>query len=197
MCTARYNTASTPTLLILPHGVRPANRKLQINVLTRFPDYWCQQQTTQCPLICLQGKDVSSDAPTSNTCDPEALAYSCICSNGKSPNMTEYSQTLPYFVCTEWGTQCVNGCGQDSTCQTACRVKHPCGAQGPARVNTSTISTMTATASPTGSGVLYTGLSSSPQAQDSGASSKVLHIGQAYGGIVLAATLFGSLALLV
>ncbi|GAM85983.1 hypothetical protein ANO11243_039930 [Dothideomycetidae sp. 11243] len=67
--------------------------------------------------------------------------------DGITPNSSEYSQTLPYYVCTEWGTQCVAGCGSDSNCASECRVDHPCGAQDPTRVNTTTASTMSATAS--------------------------------------------------
>ncbi|KAF2154639.1 hypothetical protein K461DRAFT_202830, partial [Myriangium duriaei CBS 260.36] len=101
-------------------------------------DAWCSSQITQCPLICLQY--ANSTGAEVNNCDPKALAYECLCSNGVTPNASEYSQTLPYYVCTEWGTQCVAGCGQDNTCSDECRADHPCGAQDPKKVNLTTTS---------------------------------------------------------
>lgn len=74
------------------------------------------------------------------------MTYGCVCSNGLQPNVSEYSLTLPYFVCQEWGNQCVKACGQaNNGCANACRADHPCGARNPSRV-TSTSSSSTATA---------------------------------------------------
>ncbi len=86
------------------------------------------------------------------------LQFSCICSNNQSPNTTEYSQTIPYFECTQFNTNCVNACpAADNACQSACRQNHPCGATDPRRYNlTSTSSTMSSSstdmATMTGSG---------------------------------------------
>jgi len=66
---------------------------------------WCSSQTASCPLLCLQLSGESSTT-AANDCDPEALSYECICGNGLSPNASEYSQTLPYFECQEYGNQC-------------------------------------------------------------------------------------------
>ncbi|KAL9077816.1 MAG: hypothetical protein Q9161_000188 [Pseudevernia consocians] len=108
-------------------------------------DQWCTDQKSACPLICLQLPGTSNQ-PKSNTCDSTSLAYSCICSNGQQPNSSQYSQTIPYFECTQAATNCVSKCEQtDTSCQSACRSDNPCGAQNPVRVNTSTISTMAAT----------------------------------------------------
>ncbi|KAL8939088.1 MAG: hypothetical protein Q9211_002901 [Gyalolechia sp. 1 TL-2023] len=105
---------------------------------------WCDDQQASCPLLCLQ--EGTSDPPTSNDCTAETLAFTCVCSNGLQPNASEYSQTIPYYECTEAGTQCVNNCPDgDSACQATCRTARPCGAQNPTRINTTTISTMTAT----------------------------------------------------
>lgn len=75
-----------------------------------------------------------------------SLNYLCQCSNGLSPNGSEYSQTIPYYVCTEANNQCVAKCA-DSLCQASCRSDHPCGAQSPKLVNIST--TTTTSAAPT------------------------------------------------
>lgn len=106
--------------------------------------YWCSQQETQCPLICLQ--EANNDASTrSNECTPESLTYSCVCSSGISPNVSEYSQTLPYFICSEWGNQCVSNCGSDNLCASNCRENNPCGAQNPTRVTLTSSEEMTST----------------------------------------------------
>ncbi|KAH7408088.1 hypothetical protein DE146DRAFT_361996 [Phaeosphaeria sp. MPI-PUGE-AT-0046c] len=120
---------------------------------------WCQNQMAQCPLICLQQPGVSSMTTEANDCNAENLTYDCVCENGVSPNVTMYSQTLPFYICQAYGTQCVANCGLGAnTCADKCRADHPCGAQSPYRGNTSipTMSTASRTASgtnaPTGSG---------------------------------------------
>lgn len=99
---------------------------------------WCQSELSSCPLICQQSTD---GQPTVNSCDPEVLTYGCVCSDGKQPNISEYSLTLPYFTCTEWGNQCVTKCGQNNACSASCREDHPCGALKPTRVNATSTST--------------------------------------------------------
>jgi hypothetical protein len=137
-------------------------------------------------------------ATDANTCDPTTLNYSCICSNGLSPNASQYSQTIPYFECTEYNSQCVDACNGDSTCQSACVQDHPCGAQSPIRVNTSTITTMRATSTgAAASTVVYTGFgnSATPTAatkSSTGAAHKALKIGEMYGvGILVAGISLG------
>ena len=56
-----------------------------------------------------------------NDCDADALTYNCLCENNVAPNITQYSQTLPYYICTQWGTQCVTNCRGDNTCADKCR----------------------------------------------------------------------------
>ena len=46
--------------------------------------------------------------------------------------MSEYTLTLPYHTCTEYGNQCVKNCeDHDNECARSCREDHPCGAQDP------------------------------------------------------------------
>lgn len=136
----------------------------------------------------------------------KTLDYSCVCSNGQSPNSSEYSQTIPYFICTEANNQCVTNCEGDASCQSACRDDHPCGAQNPKRYNitttTSATSNPTASASGTDSGsVVYTGFgtgtASTASAKKGSASTFVLEIGQVYGLFGLVAGFLGGFALLL
>ncbi|KAJ5291065.1 hypothetical protein N7478_000316 [Penicillium angulare] len=105
---------------------------------------WCLSQKYACPILCMQMPNTTG--AYINTCSPVSLNYLCQCSNGLSPNGTEYSQTIPYYVCTEANNQCVAKC-TDSLCQASCRSDHPCGAQAPKRVNVSTTTTTTSATS--------------------------------------------------
>ncbi|CAK1363263.1 hypothetical protein CB0940_04635 [Cercospora beticola] len=142
-------TAAVATSILLS-GVRAQYTIDPQSVSKSTREFWCQQQITQCPLICLdQGS--STGSTEANECDSDALTYACVCDDGRSPNVSEYSNTLPYSLCTEWGSQCVSNCNGDPTCAEKCRSDHPCGAQNPTRQNTSTL-TQSSTAAPSGTG---------------------------------------------
>jgi len=174
---------------------------------------WCQSQLTACPLLCLQLSGNSSTT-AANDCDATTLSYDCICGNGLAPNASEYSQTLPYFLCTEYGNQCVTACNGNTPCQSACRDDHPCGAQNPTRVNTTTTTTSaTSTNLPAGAtsgtaGVVYNGLggaaatttasgSSSTDTAKKNGSQMALDLGRSYGIAVVFAGLFAGFALVL
>ncbi|KXL41355.1 hypothetical protein M433DRAFT_139032 [Acidomyces richmondensis BFW] len=176
-------------------------------------EQWCLSQTSECPLICLQTSP-SDPNPESNTCDPTTLTYACVCGNGLSPNVSEYTQTLPYFICQEWGTQCVSNCGNDNTCASNCRSQHPCGAQHPIRANSSTIS---ATKTPTGTTSLpagattnsagqtiYSGFGGAAASTSGSSAGSAVHVqaaalnaGQTFGVLGLIGALFGGFAFLL
>ncbi|KAF2099889.1 hypothetical protein NA57DRAFT_75392 [Rhizodiscina lignyota] len=173
---------SALTGLSLAQSIDPSSIDLDIR------QQWCTAQQTSCPLLCLQYPGDNA-ATTANDCDAKTLDFDCVCWNGQSPNASQYSQTIPYFECTEFANQCVTGCGQDNACSSACRSDHPCGAQNPKRVNTSTITsthskTATSGSSATGSDASATQFAtlggSSPSASggsDSGSD------GQGSGGV--------------
>jgi len=166
--------------------------------------------------ICLQTSP-SDPTPESNTCDPTVLTYACVCGNGLSPNVSEYTQTLPYFICQEWGIQCVSNCGSDNTCASNCRTQHPCGAQHPVRVNSSTISTISATKTPSGTTSLpagattnsagqtiYSGFGGAAASTSGSSAGNTVHIqvaalnaGQTFGVLGLIGALFGGFAILL
>ncbi|OJD10980.1 hypothetical protein ACJ73_09642 [Blastomyces percursus] len=159
---------------------------------------WCRDQISSCPLLCLQGKGAPGE-PESNNCDPETLAFSCVCDSGFSPNASEYSQTIPYYVCTELNNQCVRNCNGNPGCQTVCREDNPCGAQNPRRVTVTPSSPSATTAGEaTGTatnGVVYTGLgedSATTPGNGAAGRSVALQVGQVYAvGVVVAGFLVG------
>lgn len=121
--------------------------------------------------------------------------------------MSEYSLTIPYFVCREWGTQCVANCPpNDSACASECRQDHPCGALNPKRVAT-TASTMAPTASKTDDGTtIYTGSpggsddddddGDDKKNDDKGGAAAALGLGRSYGLAIVAGTMFIGFAML-
>ena len=77
----------------------------------------------------------------------DTLTYSCICSNGLQPNVSEYSQTIPFYICQQANEDCAGNCpSSDNACVDNCRTSNPCGAQDPERINaTSSSSAASAT----------------------------------------------------
>jgi len=108
---------------------------------------WCSNQISACTLLCL---DQMSGGGFTNDCDPETLAYTCICADNTVPNTTEYSQTIPYFLCSYQVENCIQNCGIGApNCAQKCKTDKVCGASNPTRV-TSTKGSATTTKKPTG-----------------------------------------------
>ncbi|KAF9735694.1 hypothetical protein PMIN06_006776 [Paraphaeosphaeria minitans] len=170
--------------------------------------YWCEQQEASCPQICLQQPGVSSMNTVSNECNSNTLKATCVCDNGISPNLTEYTQTLPYNICQQWGTNCVAACGiGQNDCADSCRKDHPCGAQEPFKGNATKSSSTashastaksTATSDSKASSTLpATGFAGQTTSPDSpGAASRLVGFGASYGMAVTLVGIFASLTLL-
>ncbi|KAF2674302.1 hypothetical protein BT63DRAFT_449292 [Microthyrium microscopicum] len=157
-------------------------------------DSWCSDQKAACPLICLQ---TSTSATTlANDCDPTTLGWHCVCSNGVTPNETEYSLTIPYHVCQEYGNQCVTKCGQDNACSSNCRTQFVCGAADPTKVNSTSSSSSTATssgsaASSSGAGT-FGGSSSSSSGSSGSSAGNMVQVGQSLGlGMIVVGVMAG------
>lgn len=133
----------------------------------------------------------------------QTLVYSCVCSNGISPNVSEYSQTMPYYICTENNNRCVNNCASgNNQCASDCRTKNLCGAQNPTRVNTTTTASSTsasATSSSTGSNFnsFGDGDSGDSSSSKSGAGALALDLGAKYGLAMIISGLVGGAAVLL
>ncbi|TVY18425.1 hypothetical protein LARI1_G004654 [Lachnellula arida] len=189
VATALYTLgAQAQTYTIDPSSVPIATR-----------DAWCATQKQSCPFLCTQVS--SSSTTSSNNCYPDSLTFSCVCGNGISPNASEFSETLPYFICTEYGSQCVAACNGNTDCQSNCRSQHPCGAQNPVRVNTSTSSVMPSTTSGGASNTqVYNGLAGATTTAASGKKSgaqSVQDIRRSYGLAVVFAGIFAGFALVM
>jgi len=104
---------------------------------------------------------------------------------------------MAYYICTEAGNQCVSKCQQhDSSCQTACRVDHPCGAQDPIRINVTTTTTAASSATATATA----GNSANPLGTNAATGGTVrmsLEMGNVYGLCLLVGAFIAGFAVLL
>ncbi|KAF8543417.1 hypothetical protein BDD12DRAFT_802032 [Trichophaea hybrida] len=175
----------------LPTFTAAAFNESEISLATRR--VWCKAQVSQCPALCAD----SGKSTTENSCYPENLFYSCVCSDGLRPNLTEYSETIPYYICTIEQGQCITACGAgNNDCAVQCRKTNVCGATHPKPYNTTASASASGTAasasaSATGSGsdsgFATTGGGSSSSDTKNAAGALFLQVGRAYGMGVVAA----------
>jgi len=137
---------------------------------------WCRAQQNSCPLVCADG------LTSANTCDPNALTFSCVCQSGTTPNISDYGQTLPSLECDEWKGQCVNAHPNNLAGQTFC-LSFTCGDKnasnsglGPSSGGGAGGSAATSTAASSSSSTSATSTSSS-----SAAAATMIQLGREYG----------------
>ncbi|PYH29412.1 uncharacterized protein BO87DRAFT_380630 [Aspergillus neoniger CBS 115656] len=120
---------------------------------------WCTAERNSCPEIC-------GGVATSNSCDPSTLDFSCVCSNGSTADVAEYTQTIPFFICEATYAQCIEdspSLDEQEQCQET-RDKD-CGT-----LNASASSTTSSTTTTAASLTTSTGSSSSTGSGSSGSS---------------------------
>jgi hypothetical protein len=155
---------------------------------------WCQDQKYTCPMLCQQ---VKPGTTLVNECDAETLTYGCLCGNNKQPNISEYSLTLPYWVCTQWVIQCQDDCGANNNdCKSSCVQDHPCGASSPTRANGTSTATTATTPSATGDDAdqIFDGPNGGSGDDDDSGAASLVEAGRRFGlGLVVAglAVVFG------
>ncbi|KAK5737426.1 hypothetical protein LTR17_006653 [Elasticomyces elasticus] len=133
------NYSTSGPLTIDPNGVPYADRLA-----------WCRSQQISCPQLC-------GGVAQPNTCDSNTLNYTCTCTNGNQPNISNYDQTIPSFVCAQWVINCVAAHPNDLVGITACR-SVTCGSANASEASSSSSSasgsmTASSTASSTGGAV--------------------------------------------
>jgi len=182
----------------------------------RTIESWCQFELTSCPAIC---KELDPRPVMVNECDAvsrnvppvkmlprltdiifqlqEQISYGCICGNGQQPDVEQYSLTLPYFTCQEFGNQCVKNCGRDDhTCQNACREDNPCGAQNPKPPNSSATASAPRSSSTSNTDDDEDGVFEGLAGDKTPSRAAALEMGRTYGLAVVLGGLFASFAML-
>lgn len=148
----------------------------QIDMATR--EGWCNAQVSQCPALCSD----SGKGTRSNDCYPENLVYQCICDDGSRPNLTEYSEIIPYYLCTQKQGSCIAACNSNANCSENCKKTNICGATAPKNYNfTATSALPSATSTSSASPEQTSSSSESFTGKPNSATSVVLQIGSAYG----------------
>jgi len=63
-------------------------------------------------------------------CGPpqNTLTYTCTCSDGSSHNISDYTQTLPFFICQQWVSDCTAANPNNLEAITSCQ-SVSCGAR--------------------------------------------------------------------
>ncbi|EPS36311.1 hypothetical protein H072_10198 [Dactylellina haptotyla CBS 200.50] len=84
---------------------------------------WCDSQKAACLQACPETQT------STNTCDPSTLTYACSCADGSTPDLSNFGGTIPFFICTEYQSQCIANNANDLAAQTQC-TSFTCGAQG-------------------------------------------------------------------
>ncbi|GAM85210.1 hypothetical protein ANO11243_032140 [Dothideomycetidae sp. 11243] len=161
---------------------------------------WCLAETNTCPEIC------GNDGTTANTCDPSTLDYTCTCRSGNTPNISEYTQTIPFYVCQTYIAQCIAANTNSAQAQDKCKATQ-CGnltANSESAATTSSASSSSATptassassasGSATASSTSGTASSASPTAAKSSAA-MALAVGRAYGTPALVVGLLAAFGL--
>lgn len=132
----------------------------------------------------------------------ETLQYGCLCNNNMRPNLSEYSMTIPFHTCQQYGNECVKDCGAvNNQCASDCREQNPCGAQNPQKVNTTSSTAAVPSATPSKDpNQVFDGLAGgSTDGADSnkGSGAAALHFGQTYGLAVVLTSLFAGFAIML
>ncbi|ORY16257.1 hypothetical protein BCR34DRAFT_597811 [Clohesyomyces aquaticus] len=156
---------------------------------------YCTAQRQTCPAIC-GGQGHTKAGNDGNFCDITTLKFSCICQDGKTPNMSDYQQSVPGLMCREWFDRCIIASGDNLDEQIACKAV-TCGNKT-AELNSA--STSSAAPSSTGGAPASSGgagaspTSSGPAAASSTGAAAALAIAREYGTPILAggiAAIFG------
>ncbi|KAJ9216502.1 hypothetical protein DTO166G4_1718 [Paecilomyces variotii] len=149
---------------------------------------WCTGQRNLCPKIC-------GGAANVNTCDPDSLSFSCVCSDGSVPDSAEYTQSLPYFVCEANFGQCIQNHPNDLDGQNQCKEQAKCGTKNATSDAASTssaaatsgtaVATTLTTATTTAGGQVATTTAAKATASTSHSAASAVKVAQDYSAALL------------
>ncbi|CAG8096574.1 unnamed protein product [Penicillium olsonii] len=135
---------------------------------------WCSAQRNTCPEICKGTK--------LNSCDPATLKFSCVCSDDSTPDVSEYIQTVPFYVCQDAYGQCIRSHPDDAEGQRACKKAMNCGTKNASESST-TSSSASASASTTLAVSTSTDSSASATSSVAASSSTTANAAAAFGDV--------------
>ncbi|KAK3335483.1 hypothetical protein B0T19DRAFT_9815 [Cercophora scortea] len=123
---------------------------------------WCMAQMDTCNTLC-------SSSWSSNTCDTTTFAYNCQCTDGTTPDLAEYTQTMPTFICNKAYEICNTAHVGDKKGQDNCTtsIKEKCGTKQPKDFVASAPTTSSSAPSSTGTGAAAASTSAAPSSTSS------------------------------
>ncbi|DAA75129.1 TPA_exp: Uncharacterized protein A8136_1880 [Trichophyton benhamiae CBS 112371] len=74
---------------------------------------WCEAEANTCNDVC--------GSYLINRCDPSTLEFSCQCQNGTVPQIDQYKNSLPWFICQATFSQCIKAHPDDADGQQVCK----------------------------------------------------------------------------
>lgn len=66
--------------------------------------------------------------------------FSCVCSDNSTPDVSEYIQTVPFYVCQDAYGQCIRSHPDDAEAQRACKKAMNCGTKNASETSTTSSS---------------------------------------------------------
>lgn len=147
---------------------------------------WCNGQNAACITLCDQD-------PSSNLCDDTTLDWTCLCSNGSSPDIAAYMDTVPYYICEQSYDDCVADNPNDALAQQNCKtqIQDDCGSLNTANytaASTSSMASSTSSSAPSSTAAAATTTSASASATATAKSAATaMLIGRDYGIGLIAA----------
>ncbi|KAI1176862.1 hypothetical protein F4777DRAFT_577577 [Nemania sp. FL0916] len=93
----------------------------EVDALTQTT--WCNAQQDNCNILC--------GSVLVNNCDPPTLDFSCECAGNSYPDMNKYMNTIPWFVCMQLQSDCIDAHANDAAGQKNCTstYKDHCGTE--------------------------------------------------------------------
>jgi hypothetical protein len=126
---------------------------------------------------------------TLNNTSQTTLDWTCTCINGNTPNFTDYTQTMPFYICQQWIANCVASNQGDAEAQFACRTV-VCGSTEPNSTESADEDTPSSTSSASSSSATSGTPTSSGGASSAAATSQgaaaALSVAKTYGTGILA-----------
>ncbi|OJJ66670.1 hypothetical protein ASPBRDRAFT_59473 [Aspergillus brasiliensis CBS 101740] len=169
---------------------------------------WCTAERNSCPETC-------GGVATSNSCDSvggtstlgafSTLDFSCVCSNGSTADVAEYTQTIPFFVCEATYAQCIEESStldEQEQCQETrdndCGTLNASATTTTSSTTTSATSLTTSTSSSSSSGSSgSTATTTSSSSSSSTTSNAAVRLAQEHATGLLATVLFVGLRLIL
>ncbi|KAF2994904.1 hypothetical protein E8E14_002859 [Neopestalotiopsis sp. 37M] len=141
---------------------------------------WCTSEKNVCGQIC---------STSENSCEPTTLDYSCTCSDGTEPDMNEYQDSLPYYICQQAFSDCISENTGSASGQKNCTttISDECGTKVAGSSSTTTTAAASSSSGTSAATAASSSVSSSSTSQAGAMPTGIQHLPN--GAIAVAAGL--------